>query len=476
MRSDGRPKLRVTRRVHELRTPPDFAGALAALRARPGLVALDSAGGTPARWSLIAFDPLRGAPPPSRLGDLAAWIATVEDAGGDEPPIPFGGGFVGALSYDLGVAGEERHLALPRDPWSLPSIVGGLYCDYLAFDHAAGKVFLVLGEGLLDGRAGLAERRAALLAELGSAAEASSRLDRLRSTGAVERRTGPAEHRARIAETRRRIARGDFYQANLAHRFECRVGGDPLELYLRLRRVNAAPYAGFLAWSDDTAAQDGAQRSGAILSSSPELLLDYDGAEARTRPIKGTIARGRDAAEDAARRAELMASAKDRAELAMIVDLERNDLGRLAQTGSVRVEGYPRLESYAAVHHLAADVAARMGPGTRGETILAALFPGGSVTGAPKVAAMRAIAELEREGRGYFTGSLGWVGWDGRATANILIRTLVWRPRAEGGDPRAGEVCFHVGGGITWSSDEACEDDETLHKARALLLALEGGA
>lgn len=459
------------RRVEELRAAPAFEAALVALRSRRSVAAIDSAGGAPARHSFIAFDPLQVGAPPSRLAELGAWLAHVEDAGGDASPVPFGGGFVGALSYDLGVAGEERHLALPRDPWGLPGIAGGLYCDYIAFDHVAGKAWLVLGEGGLDGRPGVAQRRLAVLAELERAGELSSRLDKLRVLAPVERRTTPEEHRSRIAEARRRIARGDFYQTNLAHRFEGRTSGDPLELYLRLRRVNPAPYAAWLAWDEATASADGAQRSGAILSSSPELLLDYDGVEARTRPIKGTIARGRDAAEDAGRRAELLASAKDRAELAMIVDLERNDLGRLALTGGVRVEGWPRLESYAAVHHLAADVVGRMGPGVRGETLLAALFPGGSVTGAPKVAAMRAIAELEGQGRGYFTGALGWIGWDGRAAFNILIRTLVWRPA---GEPRAGEVCFHVGGGITWSSDASSEDDETLHKARALLSALQG--
>ena len=448
--------------------------ALQALRHRRGVVALDSAGGAPAQLSLVAFDPLRLGPPPARLEELEAWCAQVQFIEGDPAPVAFGGGWIGACSYDLGVAGEQQYLALPRDPWRLPLLVGGVYCDYLAFDHTSGRVWLVLGAGELDGRASLAERHASIFDDLTvEEGQLSRDLVPCRSVGPLVRKTQPAEHRARITAAREAIARGEYYQANVAHRFERSVSGDPLDLYLRLRRVNAAPYAGYLAWEAAQVAGEAHTMRGAILCSSPELLLDYNGSEARTRPIKGTIPRGATAAEDARQKTALLASEKDRAELAMIVDLERNDLGRLALTGGVRVEGFPRLESYAAVHHLVTDVIARMGPGVRGEALLMALFPGGSITGAPKVAAMRAIAELEGEGRGWFTGALGWISHDGQAQWNILIRTLVWRPGPTAQDPNAGEVCFHVGGGITWHSDPHAEDEETLHKARALMRALD---
>jgi len=166
----------------------------------------------------------------------------------------------------------------------------------------------------------------------------------------------------------------------------------------------------------------------------------------------------------------LLGSEKDLAELAMIVDLERNDLGRCARPGGVRVEVFPRLETFATVHHLVADVAADVRPGVDAFDLLAALFPGGSITGAPKLASMDAIAELEGEGRGFFTGSLGFVDTRGHAAWNILIRTLVWRPRS-----RDGEVSFHVGGGITWSSDAAAEERETMIKGAGLLHALQAG-
>jgi para-aminobenzoate synthetase component 1 len=288
----------------------------------------------------------------------------------------------------------------------------------------------------------------------------------------------------RIDRARERISAGDFYQANLAHRFTRAMDGDPIDLYRRLRRQNPAPYAGFLAWDPENAWDGEGFPAGALLSSSPELLLDFDGSLARTRPIKGTARRGQTPEEDERIARALLASSKDRAELAMIVDLERNDLGRVCRAGTVQVEAFPRLETYATVHHLVADVVARPRPGADGLDLLAALFPGGSITGAPKLAAMDAIGELEGEGRGFFTGSFGFVDRRGRACLNILIRTLVWRPEASPsaageGEPHSpadavrGEVSYHVGGGITWSSDPRSEDEETLDKGASLAAALE---
>ncbi len=287
----------------------------------------------------------------------------------------------------------------------------------------------------------------------------------------------PAEHRRRIEVARERIAAGDVYQVNLAHPFECSTRGAPEDLYRALRRANPAPYMGFMRID----AEPGGASGGALLSASPELLLEYDGELLRTRPIKGTAPRGDSPQADRALAEALLASEKDLAELVMIVDLERNDLGRIAGPGGVRVEGYPSLESYARVHHLMADVVARPAPGVGALEALGALFPGGSVTGAPKLAAMDVIAELEGEGRGYFCGALGYLDGRGRAAFNLLIRTMEWRPLgtpAEGpeGAPFDGQVSFRVGGGITWSSDPAAEDLETLAKARGLLEALGGAA
>jgi len=439
----------------------DAGELLARLRSRRGLVALDSAGGEPRRFSLVAFDPLLGIAPPATLVDLRIALATLRLEAGDPVPGPFHGGFLGALSYDLGVAGE-RPLEVGSDPWRSPRAVGGLYVDFVVRDERSGAAWLVLGEDPGDGRPALGARRREILALLDTPAMPDPTY---RPVGPLVRRTPAVEHAARIERARERIAAGEFYQANLAHRFTRSIEGDPVDLYCALRARHPAPYMGYLAW--DAALASGGEEfpRGALLSASPELLLEFDGEIARTRPIKGTAARGTTREDDERRARELLASAKDLAELAMIVDLERNDLGRVCVPGSVRVERHPHLESYATVHHLAADVVGRPRPGRDAVDLLAALFPGGSVTGAPKLAAMAAIARLEGEGRGFFTGALGFVDLRGRATWNILIRTLVWKP---------GEVSFHVGGGITWSSDARAEDDETLTKGAALAAVLAG--
>lgn len=472
-------------RVFELERAPQiehsFEHLFARLSSRRGVVALDSAGGNPRRFSWIAFDPLRGLELPSSIEGLRAYAGQLSASAGDDVPGPFAGGFLGALAYDLGVAGE-RAVRVAPDPWGTPLVLGGLYTDFVVFDEMRARAWLVLGEDPGDGRTDVATRRDEILAQI--EAEPPPFAPCVASGGSVFR-SAPGEFRAHVAALRERIAAGDLYQANLSHRIERRVRGDPRDLYLRLRRVNPAPYMAWMTWDTSNSSPssslpsaggksaDGTSAtSGALLSASPELLLEFDGEIARTRPIKGTAPRGRDAEEDARHAAALLASAKDMAELAMIVDLERNDLGTCAVPGGVHVEAFPRLETYASVHHLTADVTARVRPGVDAFDLLQKLFPGGSITGAPKLAAMDAIADLEREGRGFFTGSLGFVDTRGRAAWNILIRTLVWR-RTSGEE---GEVCFHVGSGITWSSDPAAEERETAHKAAGLLRALEGDA
>jgi len=433
----------------------ELCDALPRLRARRARVALESGRGYPSHFSVLGFDPL---PPRPRASVLAPreLLRELEAAGGDEVPGMFAGGFLGALAYDLGVEGE-RAVRCASEPWDFPRVVGGLYVDFLVRDERERRTWLVLGDEPGDGRAPLARRSRELRAALARAPEAEEL-----ACGAVQRRVSSAEHMARVERCRRFIAAGDIYQANLAHRMTTHVRGAPDRWFARLRERNPAPYMGFAEFE-----------GGALLSASPELLLEFDGRVARTRPIKGTIARAAEPQQDARSRAALLASEKDRAELAMIVDLERNDLGRVARAGGVWVEGFPSLESYARVHHLLADVVAEVSSGVDACGVLAALFPGGSITGAPKLRAMEVIAELEGEGRGFYCGSLGFVDLRGRAAFNILIRTLQWRP-ARGAGPWTGELGFRVGGGITWHSNAAAEDEETLAKAAGLLDALAG--
>jgi len=431
-------------------------GELAARLGRGPLAWLE---GWPRGAGLLAFAPLPARAPRSLAG-LRALTARLEPRAGDAVPGAFHGGFLGALAYELD-ARTELGLTLPRDPWALPPLVGGLYVDFLVRD-ARGATFLVLGEEPGDGRPAVVARARAIRARLARPAAAAT----CRPAGPLLRLVASAEHARRVSQVRAWIAEGEIYQANLSLRFEREVEGDPLALHRRLLALHPAPHAAFLRFG-----------RGALLSASPELLLDFgrdgEGALARTRPIKGTIARATDPAADRARAAALLASEKDRSELAMIVDLERNDLGRTALPGSVRVEGLARLESYASVHHLVADVLARPRPGVDALACLAALFPGGSVTGAPKLRSMEAIAELEGEGRGFAYGSILALDTRGELVASLLIRTLLWRPRPARGRG-AGQVTFRVGGGITWGSEPAAEEAEAEAKGLYLARALDG--
>ncbi len=248
------------------------------------------------------------------------------------------------------------------------------------------------------------------------------------------------------------IAAGDIYQVNISQRFSAELKTGIWELYRRLRHLNPAPFASFLRFPEVS-----------VLSSSPERFLLVEGNRVETRPIKGTRPRGDTAAEDSALKQELINSAKDRAELLMIVDLERNDLGRVCQTGSVKVPELFCLETYATVYHLVSTVTGTLPAGKNVLDLLPAVFPGGSITGAPKIRAMEIIEELEPVRRGIYTGSLGYLDFSGRADLNIVIRTFVIKNN---------RVYFQVGGGIVADSQPELEYQETLDKARALLDAL----
>jgi aminodeoxychorismate synthase component I len=269
---------------------------------------------------------------------------------------------------------------------------------------------------------------------------------------ATEHGTRPGYIRA-VRKVLDYIAVGDCYQVNLSHRLSAPLEAAPWRLYERLREVSPAPYAAFIDCGDHQ-----------VLSSSPELFLRVRAREAETRPIKGTRPRGASTEEDRALAAELLSSAKDRAELLMIVDLERNDLGRVCEYGSVHVPELFRLESYPNVHHLVASVRGRLRSEIGPLECLRALFPGGSITGAPKIRAMEIIEELEPVRRGVYTGAIGWADAHGNGEWNIAIRTMVVKD---------GTVYFQVGGGIVADSDPDAEYDETLAKARGMLRALE---
>jgi len=258
---------------------------------------------------------------------------------------------------------------------------------------------------------------------------------------------------ARVERAQAYIASGDIYQVNLSHRFSARwpEGDDPFALYRALRRCSPAPYAAFLSLAGR-----------AVLSSSPELFLEIAGRRVRTRPIKGTRPRRADRLADEQSARELVDSPKETAELVMITDLERNDLGRICEFGSVTASEMLKLERFEQVFHLVSTVEGRLRPEVDAVSALRACFPGGSITGAPKKRAMEIIAELEPEPRGLYTGAIGWFGFNGESRFSIAIRTLV----VEGG-----QAHFHAGAGIVADSRPESEWQETLDKAAGILLA-----
>lgn len=261
----------------------------------------------------------------------------------------------------------------------------------------------------------------------------------------------------RVARAQAYIEAGDIYQVNLAHRFSAvwPGGADPFALYLRLRECSPAPQAGYLALGERT-----------VLSSSPESFLKMSGSVVRTRPIKGTRPRFADPVADERSLRELMTSEKERAELVMITDLLRNDLGMVCEYGSVQVTGLLQPETFGQVHHLVSTVEGTLRADVSHAAALAACFPGGSITGAPKKRAREIIAELEPVPRGLYTGAIGFLGTNGESHFNIAIRTVtVEQGRAE----------FHVGAGIVADSAPGREWEETLHKAAGILEAARGG-
>ncbi len=461
--------------------PIDIAEAF---RDLPGLALLESARpGRNARWTFLTADPVAVLTEPAVGGDPFAVArrllgrlssaAPARHRGGPAAP-PFLGGLVGFLAYELGDVLERLPQPAPDDQ-GLPLLRLALHDWTIAWDRRTGGAWLA-GRAL-DGDADRLRRRLAGVRDrirpsrraraATLAVPDDQAADGLAFRSSLNRRA----YEAGVEAVRGRIARGDLYQANLTRRLETPFDGDPWLLYRRLRTGDPSLFS---AWLDlgrgapDHGSVHGTSpaRPRAILSASPEPFLAVSsGGLVSTDPIKGTRPRGRTRAEDRAFARELLESGKDRAENVMIVDVLRNDLGRVCVPGTVRVPRLCRLERTATVQHLVSTVTGRLAPGRDAFDLLRAAFPGGSITGAPKIRAMEILRELEPTRRGPYTGALGWIGPDGAMATSILIRTLV----ADGA-----RLSLHVGGGITWQSDPASEWDETVAKAHGPLGAIGG--
>ena len=362
-------------------------------------------------------------------------------------PLPFSGGAIGYFGYDL-ARRVERLPERARDSERIPDMAIGIYDWAVVVDHVERRTWLV-GQGR-DPETDL--QWGALVARFSEVAAERSRAP-FRVTSHVASNMTPQRYVRAFRRVHEYITNGDCYQVNLAQRFSATAEGDPWLAYQALRVINPAPFSAYLSTP-----------YAAILSASPERFLRVEGGAVETRPIKGTRRRTEHPRRDAELAEELRTSSKDRAENLMIVDLLRNDLSKNCATGSVRVPMLFDVETYATVHHLVSAVTGTLAPGRDAIDLLRGCFPGGSITGAPKLRAMQIIEELEPHRRGVYCGAIGYIGYGGEMDLNIAIRTLVYS---------RGEVRCWAGGGIVADSTAEDEYQETLAKAAAMLKLLQ---
>jgi para-aminobenzoate synthetase component 1 len=370
-------------------------------------------------------------------------------------PFPLGGAF-GFWGYELKHFVEPKLSRRAVDDLGLPECHVGFYSSLVVFDHHLQKTWIVSTGMTPGGNCSAAKASAEIEAWqswCGSSAGVRDHSASVAPSTPLPRSNLTRQHFVRLVERARSYIRsGDIYQVNLSHRLAVPYPGSGWDLFGRLTAVSPAPFAAYL---------DGGNFQ--IASSSPELFLRISGTQIQTCPIKGTRPRGQDATQDAQLAYALKTSAKEMAELVMITDLLRNDLGRISQFGSVHVTDLARLERFSQVQHLVSTIEGRLHPGISQLSALSACFPGGSVTGAPKFRAMEIIDELEPVARGPYTGALGYLGFNRESQCSILIRAAIVKDRT---------VYFHVGAGIVADSDPDSEYAETLHKAAGFFRAL----
>lgn len=449
---------------------------LEASRGRRGVALLASAGGgaSLSRFSLLVADPyltlrwrdgraeLSGPDGQEAIDCRDPFELLAGRLGGPAcpapPPWPFAGGAVGHFAYDAARA-LERLPSTAADDRGFPAAEFALYAWAICWDHALGR-WAALSTGAPSASDPARTRRARALCERAAAwaasAPAAAPPAPPRRGGSAIRLSASLARRGyleAVEAIRRRIAEGDCYEVNLTRRLTARARPDPRAAFAALCRENPAPFAAYIEGG-----------SSVLVGSSPERFLRVGGGRAESRPIKGTARRSSDPAEDAARAERLRRSEKDRAENVMIVDLVRNDLGRVCRPGSVRAEGVCELESYAGVHHLVSTVAGRLLDGAGALDAARALFPPGSMTGAPKIRAMEVIEALEPIRRGPYAGAAGYVASGGDADLAVVIRTLVL---SEAG------VDLQAGGAVVADSAPEAEFAESAAKAARALRALE---
>jgi para-aminobenzoate synthetase component I len=371
---------------------------------------------------------------------------------------PFQGGVAGYFGYEL-YQHLETLAVTNHDDLHFPDIILGFYDLVIAFDQIESRTW-IFSSGYpapaVERSSKATQRLQWCLRQLQHITDSAPRADIVNTPPLVTSNFTAKSYQRAVAKVIEYILAGDIFEANIAQRFSAQLAENfsPFALYLRLRELNPAPFAAYLNFADVI-----------IASASPERFLQLDGRMVEARPIKGTRARSTETLEDALIAEELKASAKDRAENVMIVDLLRNDLSRVCKDFTVIVTKLCELESYATVHHLVSVVSGELLEGLSAIDLLQATFPGGSITGAPKIRAMEIINEIEPTARGPYCGCIGYLGFDGNMDCSITIRTFALHN---------GTLTFQAGGAVVADSDPVLEYEETLAKARVLLLALTG--
>jgi para-aminobenzoate synthetase component 1 len=434
--------------------PADY---FATIRHAPGAVLLDSArpGAERGRFDLLSAWPaaqLQPAQAETGQAYLARLRACLAELGAAQLPdgveLPFIGGLIGYLSYDFGRRLE--HLPKPtRDDLQLADAQLGLYHWALISDHRLRTSQLVFHPALA------ATERQRLIALFTQPAAAPPAPAPFKLTSAFSGDITPEQYRFAFGRIQEYIQSGDCYQVNLTQRFRARCEGDAWSAYQALRTACPTPFSGFQTLADGSC----------LLSFSPERFIEVNDRQVETRPIKGTRPRGQTPETDAANAAQLLASAKDRSENLMIVDLLRNDLGRTCRIGSVRVPELFALESYPNVHHMVSSVTGELAQGKDCLDLLAGSFPGGSITGAPKIRAMQIIDEVEPSQRALYCGSMLYLDVRGHMDSSIAIRSLLIKD---------GQASCWGGGAIVADSQWEAEYQESIFKVKVLLDTLQG--
>lgn len=448
----------------ELPYPEDSAELFDKLRDRHWPVILDSANtiGINGRYDILAADPFitiettgtntvitkkdsKETSTADPFEILANLLSTMQQA---QTSLPFSGGAIGYFAYDLG----RRIETLPEqalDAENMPDMAVGIYDWAVITDHQLKRCWLA--------SFGLNSETQTIWSDLLATIEtaASDKISAFKVKGELKSNLNEHQYRQAFDKIKHYITEGDCYQVNLAKRFEIEAEGDAWQAYRRLRTQNAAPFSAFFNPGNIS-----------VMSSSPERLLQVHQDQVETKPIKGTRPRDlNNSQNDKALADALQTSLKDRAENLMIVDLLRNDLGKVCEPGSIKVPKPFALESFATVHHLVSTITGKLAENQTAVALLRACFPGGSITGAPKLRAMEIIEELEPNRRGVYCGSVGYIGFDGNMDTNITIRTLVYSNNL---------LRFWAGGGIVADSEVESEHQEVHDKAAAMFRLVEG--